>query len=94
MKKVVINICYGGFGLSEDAISELKKDGIDYSSFLDGDQEFRSHPALIKVVETLGTKSWGRHAKLKIVEIPDDVEFTVEEYDGKEWVAEKHRIWS
>ena len=33
-------------------------------------------------------------AKLKIVEIPDDVEWIIEEYDGKEWIAEDHRRWS
>ena len=27
------------------------------------------------------------------VEIPDDVEWQIEEYDGSEWIAEKHRIW-
>jgi len=29
----------------------------------------------------------------KVVEIPDDIEFVIEEYDGIEWVAEKHRVW-
>ncbi len=32
-------------------------------------------------------------AKLKVVEIPDDVDWEVENYDGIEWIAEKHRIW-
>jgi len=31
---------------------------------------------------------------LKIVDIPDGVEWEIEEYDGMEWVAEKHRTWS
>jgi len=30
---------------------------------------------------------------LAIVEIPDDVEYTIEEYDGNEHVAEAHRTW-
>jgi hypothetical protein len=30
---------------------------------------------------------------LEIVEIPDDVEYTIEEYDGLEHIAEKHRTW-
>ena len=30
---------------------------------------------------------------LKIIEIPDDVDWIIEEYDGNEWVAEKHRTW-
>jgi hypothetical protein len=35
----------------------------------------------------------GAHANLKIVEVPPDVEWQIEEYDGNEWVAEKHRTW-
>jgi hypothetical protein len=30
---------------------------------------------------------------LTIVDIPDDIEWQIEEYDGMEWVAEVHRIW-
>ena len=30
---------------------------------------------------------------LKIIEIPDDVEYTIKEHAGREWVAEKHRTW-
>jgi hypothetical protein len=32
-------------------------------------------------------------AQLQVVEIPDGVEWQIEEYDGVEWVAEKHRTW-
>lgn len=53
----------------------------------------RDDPILIQVVEELGEEANGIAAELKIVEIPDDVEWVIEEYDGKEWVAEKHRIW-
>ena len=34
------------------------------------------------------------YAQLKIVEIPDDVKWIVEEYDGIELIAEVHRTWS
>lgn len=54
----------------------------------------RSDPDLIKVVEELGAEAGGSCAKLEVVEIPDDVDYTIEEYDGIEWVAEKHRTWS
>ena len=53
----------------------------------------RNDPALIQVVEEFANKANGWAAELKIVEVPNDVEWTVEEYDGMEWVAEKHRIW-
>jgi hypothetical protein len=48
---------------------------------------------LVQIVEELGEKANGFAAELKVVEIPEDVEYTVEEYDGIEWVAEVHRTW-
>jgi len=49
---------------------------------------------LVQVVEELGKAASGRAADLKIVEIPEDVEWQIEEYDGLEYVAEKHKTWS
>lgn len=49
---------------------------------------------LIAVVGELGDDANGRCAKLQVIEIPDDVDWKIEEYDGLEWVAEKHRTWS
>ena len=54
----------------------------------------RSNPQLIEVVEELGSRANGLCADLKIVEIPDDVDVVIEEYDGDEWVSEVHRTWS
>jgi len=53
----------------------------------------RADPLLIQVIEELGKKADGALAKLKIVEIPDGIEYEIEEYDGVEWIAEKHRTW-
>lgn len=54
----------------------------------------RNDPILVQVVKELGKEANGKYAELAIVEVPDDVEWQIEEYDGNEWVAEKHRIWS
>lgn len=54
----------------------------------------RNDPILIQVVKELKKKANGSCAELKIVEIPDSVEWEIQEYDGAEWVAEKHRVWS
>ena len=54
----------------------------------------RNDPILIEVIEELKEVANGSHAELKVVEIPDDVEWVIEEYDGVEWIAEKHRTWS
>ncbi len=54
----------------------------------------RTDPILIQVVEELGEKCGTPVSSPKVVEVPDDVKWTIEEYDGLEWVAEVHRTWS
>lgn len=54
----------------------------------------RTDPDLIRVIGEMRDKANSRHSTLKIVEIPDDVEWRIEEYDGAEWIAEKHRTWN
>ena len=65
---------------------------------LDNREIPRDDPRLIQVVEELGADhrsgASGACANLTIVEVPDDVEWEIQEYDGNEWVAEKHRTWS
>lgn len=129
--KVVINKCYGGFGISVQALAELiyrqaegvekhpinewydkelperykefgkyKVEHFDDSMYDDEyvytwDRSNRTDPKLIMLIEEKGS-DWvsDRHANLKIVEIPDDVDWQIEEYDGMEWIAEVHRTWS
>jgi hypothetical protein len=142
IRKVVINNCHGGFGLSHEGIlayldkcgtpvwteandkfaglipfiyylvppeEQIKGDPEDWHSmslaqrqawnaaysrtvFTDRDLA-RDDPYLVAVVEELGNAANGRHAELKVVEIPANVDWEIDEYDGAEWVAEKHRIW-
>ena len=54
----------------------------------------RNDPILIEVVEELKEEANNKFSNLKIIFIPDDVEWEIEEYDGMEWIAEKHRKWS
>jgi len=54
----------------------------------------RSDPDLVKVVEELGEEANGMCSKLKIVEIPDNVNYEIDEYDGMESIHEVHRSWS
>jgi len=138
--KLVINRCYGGFGLSILGKKEfLRCKGLDcfpYKqtkySFQDGIDEYtytpncenkdmfvhistkflgdtidncsgeswywktpeRNDADLIGIIETFGSeKISGACSNLEIVEIPDDINWEIEEYDGTEWVSEKHRTW-
>lgn len=94
VQHIVINDCYGGFGLSLRANNEYKKmANITATDFSDRDIP-RDDPYLIKVVKELGMGANGSNSNLKIVEIPGDVDWTIQDYDGVEWVAEKHRTWT
>ena len=138
--KVVINTCYGGFGLSDAAYEKLIEWGVPVQKYIeaqrnpttqlvvrepanDGEVIFdrdredstrlvqamrslggrywetwlsdnRTHPLLVRVVEELGEAANGQHARLKLVEIPDGVEWNIDEYDGIEHIAEEHRTWA
>lgn len=88
--KVVINKCWGGFGLSKEAFEYL---GLEWDGF--GCAEIERHNSkLVECVEKLGDKANGRFASLEVVEIPDDVEYEIDNYDGMETIHEKHRIWN
>ena len=54
----------------------------------------RTDEDLIKVVEKLKERANTICSSLKTIEIPDDVDYEIEEYDGNEWVSEKHRTWA
>jgi hypothetical protein len=54
----------------------------------------RDDPVLVQLVKDWKENANSAHAELKIVRIPGDVDWTVEEYDGYEWVAECHRTWN
>lgn len=93
IRRIAICKKHGGFGLSEVAQARYKQlAGITDSNWYDRDIA-RDDPYLIQVINELGEQANSRFCTLKIVEVPADVEWTIEEYDGLEWVAEKHRTW-
>lgn len=110
--KIVLNRCFGGFGLSDDAVLLYGEfAGIKLFKHFDMDDPYypywitaegkpffeydidRQDPNLIKVVEQLGERANGRFARLAVVEVPDDVDWKLTEYDGNEKIDEIHRSW-
>jgi len=89
--KIVINDCYGGFGLSDAALERyntLTGKSVEYFWDLE-----RDDPVLVQVVEQMGEVANGKYSELKIVEVPDGVKWYIHEYGGMEHVAEEHRTW-
>jgi len=88
--KVVINDCFGGYGLSKKAYKWLGKKWDDFGFLFEDD---RTNERLIKCVEALKEEANGEYASLKIVDIPDDIEYTIHSFDGIESIHELHREW-
>jgi hypothetical protein len=95
--KIVVNRCYGGFGLSKAAVQRLYELGVRPSEkapavhthpeascfdyWMTVDLS-RTDPRLIQVVEELGEAASGGCAQLRVVEA--QVYLDIEDYDGKE----------
>lgn len=93
MQKIVINARHGGFGISEIAGKRYYElAGVKASEYRW--ELKRDDPHLVQVVQELGKAANTCYSELKVVEVPLDVEWTIHEYDGCEWVAEAHRTWS
>ena len=99
--KIVLNRCYGGFGLSDKAKelleslvgSEVSLTDIRYN------KECRTSRDLIKVVETMGSDANSAFSNLKIIRIPNNTtDWDIVEYDGLEDIVyvvdgKIHRKW-
>jgi hypothetical protein len=70
--------CFYGYGIVEG---------------MEGDYE-RTDPLLIQAVEELGKEASTNSSDLHVVEIPDDVNWYIHNYDGNENIEEVHRSWS
>lgn len=78
--KLVINKCYGGFGLSEDALKAL---GVEYA-----DEVERFDVRLVEMVEADAEAVGYSYSELKVVEIPDfATDWMIDEYDGFESIV-------
>jgi len=107
MQKILINPEVGGFYMSLEAKEMyLKAKGIPYTiedayggKYVRSEVRFydlkRDDETLLKIYEEIGCERFSvLHVCIRIVEVPDDVEWTVCTTDyGYEWVAEKHRTW-
>lgn len=98
---IVINSCFGGFSITRKALDELCRRGnataLAEAELCSDDYSCtrikRNDPDLIDVVRSMGGEASGPFSNLKIITIPDDVDWIIEEYDGFEHVAERHRTW-
>ena len=95
--KIVINTCFGGFGLSEEAEAMWR----EAKNMGEGDDVWtydiaRDDPDLVRIVETLGEKANSRYSDLRAVEVPlwlREKGWVISEYDGSEHIAEAHCTW-
>jgi intein/homing endonuclease len=102
LKKIpmLLNVCYGGYGCSEEAFKLYKerkniKDDSDKSRYFFGLPRF--DPIAIEIVRELGKKANDNCSKLKIFEIYEELKdyIDIHEYDGLEsfsYELEKYKM--
>ena len=107
--EILVNKCYGGFGVSVEAqhlyakkkgftLREEKTKWGSVELYKDGAFFYpdwdRFDPVLLEVFHELGTERFsGDCASVEITEIPDGTSYNIEEYDGQEWISETHQTW-
>lgn len=96
MAKVVYNGDYGGFGLSDLAITlyaELKGIAVP-GDYFQTSTIARHDRALVQAVEELGELADTKYSDLRIREVPDGARYRIDEYDGFESVIlESEEKW-
>lgn len=135
--KVLLNKCYGGFGVSSQGyLLYAKKKGLplcaykhnpdtglcervsienngdfgvhyflkdfgdsfkpepqDWEHKVHFDEASREDPILVEVVEELGDSASDTYSALVVVDIPDDMHYTIDYYDGYEELHESVPTW-
>lgn len=95
--KLVINRCWGGFGISMACLEKMRELGYKEKVPVYRNEPYyegpRDNPYLVAAVVALGDEASGKYARLRIVDIPDDIKYTIHDYDGQESVHEAHRSW-
>lgn len=87
---ILYNGCYGGFGISEDALKmyniKQKEMNPEFESITCGYLLSRHDPILVEIYHELGEKFNSKYSNIKIESIQDKyIEFyIIEEYDGLE----------
>jgi len=95
-RKAAEHMAAAGSKRAQKELSKSKPDrfsGYGYVNGMDGGYD-RIDPLLVGAVEALGSSASGSCSQLSVVEIPDGTDYTIEEYDGAEHIAEVHRTWS
>lgn len=93
--EILLNGCYGGFGVSKKALDLYnKRTGKNVMDDYELRDDCRTDPILIDIIKELGEEANGSCSKLYVDEVPDGYDYWIEEYDGVETlhlsVTEQH----
>lgn len=86
------HFCTMDLGDSFSKNNKQKYDALD-RHLLYLNEHYRTDEVLISIVEDLGSEANGKFADLKIVEIPDDMDYVIDDYDGIETLHQNVPTW-
>lgn len=84
--EVLINSCFGGFGLSNGFLDFAQSHGFTYNTRYNAwDTDIRTDPLLISLIKDYGlSRVSAPYAKITIELVPKYYTWTITEYDGNE----------
>ena len=82
MLSVMVNNCFGGFGLSQEAIAEYYRRTRELAT----SSICRHDPVMVQIVREMGHRANDRHARVELEDIPAEYAdfYIIQEYDGRE----------
>ena len=98
MLSIMVNECFGGFGLSDAAITEYRRRCAAQTVVVDGDLDdsarsayegiARHDPVMVQVVRDLGPAASAAYGDVRIREIPERfvAHYSISDYDGRETI--------
>jgi hypothetical protein len=89
LTEIMLNVCYGGFGLSNEAMEEYRR-RCPGKDDVEDDSIDRHDSVMVNIVKEIGTRSAGAaFAEIRLVSIPSQYVkyYSINEYDGNESVT-------
>lgn len=79
MTQILVNKCYGGYSLSDEAIEALGNIDCRYD---------RTNPEILRIFDEMGSEAFGGdYAKIKKVTLPEETtDWKMFDYDGVETI--------
>lgn len=92
-KGLPFNIYFDKYGIEQYRTDGKTTGEPEDKDFFWLSDKYRDDPVLVEVVEELGKAANSDYSDLVVVDIPDDMDYVVNDYDGIEILSPRAQTW-